>query len=141
MLAATRRLRHPDPELVNASYSQHVGPIAIRRELHRQRRRLAALSAVLVCALAISAHHSGMAMSHGHDDMGMSVPAVAEMCLAAFTAVGAAVVLVALGAWALGRWRPRLLLAATSVAFTADAPPARARGGPGLLLLLCVSRR
>ena len=118
-----------------------MGPIAIRRELHRQRRRLAALGVVLICALAISVHHSGMAMSHGHDEMGMGVPAVAEMCLAAFTAVGAAIVFVALGAWGLGRWRPRPLLTPTSVPFAADAPLARARGGPGLLLLLCVSRR
>ena len=118
-----------------------MGPIAIRRELHRQRRRLTALGAILVCALAISVHHNGMATSHGHGEMGVSVPAVAEMCLAAFTAVGAAIVLVALGAWALGRWRPRLFLAPTSVLLAADAPLAQARGGPELLRLLCVSRR
>ncbi len=118
-----------------------MGPIAIRREMHRQRRRLAALGAVLVCALAISVHHSGMAMSHGHDEGGMVTSAVAEMCMAAFTAVGAAIVAVALGAWAMGRWRPQLLLAPSSMLFAADAPLARARGGPGLLLLLCVSRR
>jgi hypothetical protein len=118
-----------------------VGPIAIRRELHRQRHRLTALAAVLVCAMAISAHHSGMAVSHGHDETGTGTAAVAEMCLAAFTAVGAAIVAVALGAWALGRWHPRPPMPPASPAFAIEAPLARARGGPELLLLLCVSRR
>lgn len=80
-------------------------------------------------------------MSHGHDEMGMTTAAVAEMCLAAFTAVGAAIVLITLGAWMLGRWRPRLLLAPSSLQFAVEAPCARTRAGPGLLLLLCVSRR
>lgn len=102
---------------------------------------MAAVAAVLVCALAISAHHSGLGMSHGDDGMGMGSGASLEMCLGVFTAVGAAVVAVAFGAWALGRWRLLVPLAPTSVVFAADAPSARARGGPKLLLLLCVSRR
>ena len=96
---------------------------------------------MLVCAIAVFAHHGGVAMGHGHDEMGMGTAPVAEMCLAAFTAVGAVIVAVAFGAWALGRWRPRLLPATASLVFAADPPLARARGGPGLLLLLCVSRR
>lgn len=92
--------------------------------------------------MAIAVHHSGMAMSHGHDEMGMNGGGTTvEMCMAAFTAVGAAIVAVVLGAWALGRWRMPVRLPFAPVFFLAAAPPARARGGPGLLLLLCISRR
>ena len=116
-----------------------MGPIAIRRELHQHRRRLAAIFAVLVCSMAIAAHHSGMGMGDGHHESGMS--AAVEMCLAAFTAVGAAVVAIVVGLIGLGRWRPPLRLAPSALWFAAHAPSPRARAGPGLLTLLCVSRR
>ena len=116
-----------------------MGPIAIRRELHRHRRRLATVVAMVVCSTAIAAHHSGMAMADGHHDAGMG--AAAEMCLAAFTAVGAAVVAIVVGLIALGRWRPPLRIAPSALWLSAGPPLPRARAGPGLLLVLCVSRR
>ena len=117
-----------------------MGPIAVRRHLRRHRRRngLAAL-AVLVCAAAIALHHTDLGAEQPHHDTGMS--AAVEMCLAAFTAVGAAVAAVAVGLIALGRWRPPLVLQAAGLWFAVRSPVPRARAGPGLLLLLCVSRR
>ena len=116
-----------------------MGPIALRRLLQRHRRRLASLAVVLVCATAVAAHHGGMAVGDAHHDTGMG--AAVEMCLAAFTAVGAAVVAVALGMIALGRWRPEAQLLPTAAWWGAQPPAPRARAGPSLLLLLCVSRR
>jgi hypothetical protein len=114
-----------------------MGPILLRRLLERHRGRLAALAAVLACATAIAVHHAGP-MDGKHGGMGMS--ASAQLCLAAFTAVGAAVVVVALGVIGLGRWRPPLRLA-PSAAWLGAPPLPRARAGPALLLLVCVSRR
>ena len=116
-----------------------MGPIAIRRRLRRDRRRLGAIVAVVVCAGAIAAHHSGIALGGGHHEMDMS--AAAGTCLAAFTAVGAAVVAVVIGLIALGRRHPPLRLTATSGRLARRPPRARARASPDLPLLLCVSRR
>ena len=116
-----------------------MSPFGLRRLLQRHRRRFAALTVALVCVTALAAHHSGVAAGDAHPEMDMS--AVVEMCLAAFTAVGAAVVAVALGLIALGRWRPPLRITpAVSIAGVQPALP-RARAGPALLLLICVSRR
>lgn len=115
-----------------------MSALSIRRQLRRQRRRLTVLATVLVLAAIIAAHHGGLAMS-AHDDMGMS--AVAEMCLGVFTAVGAALVAVGFAILALGRWRPALHVLPAVTPPARPAPVARARHGPGLLSLLCVSRR
>jgi hypothetical protein len=115
-----------------------MGPTAIRGRLRRQRRRLAVIAALLVCATALTLHHSGLAMGDGHHEMGMG--SVVETCLATFTAVGTAVAAIAVALIALGRWRPPLRLWPSSV-WLAPAPTPRARPGPALLSLLCVSRR
>ena len=117
-----------------------MGPIAVRRRLRRRRRRngLAAL-AVLVCSGALALHHIELAADQPHHDTGMS--AAVEMCLAAFTTVGAAVAAAVVGLIALGRWRPPLVLDVAGLLFAVRSPVPRARAGPGLLLLLCVSRR
>ncbi|HEX6944551.1 MAG TPA: hypothetical protein VF196_00050 [Casimicrobiaceae bacterium] len=94
---------------------------------------------MLVCAAAIAVHHAGPLMEHGDHGMGMS-PAV-ELCLGVFTAVGAAVVAVALGVIALGRWCPAVSLAPRGLSRAVAMPVPRARAGPALLQLLCVSRR
>ena len=117
-----------------------MGPIAVRRHLRRHRRwnRVAAL-AVLVCVAAIALHHTDVAADQPHHDTGMS--AAIEMCLAAFTAVGAAVVAFVVGLIALGRWRPPLVLEPGGLSLAVRSPVPPARAGPGLLLLLCVDRR
>lgn len=95
------------------------------------------MAVVIVLGIAIGLHHSGMAIGGMDDDHGMS--AAIEMCLGMMTAVGAAVVAFALGVLALGRWRPTPTL--TPVGLRARPPVPRARAGPVLLCLLCVSRR
>lgn len=116
-----------------------MGSIELRRLFQRNRRRVATLAVLLVCSTAIAMHHSGMATGDAHQEMGMG--AVVEMCLAAFTAVGAAVAAVGLGLIGLGRWRPATQLFPTAAWWGAQEPAPRARAGPALLLLLCVSRR
>jgi hypothetical protein len=116
-----------------------VSPIALRRRMRRLRRHAAGVAVLLAVAGAVVAHHSDVGMGAMHDDgMGM---AVAVMCLGVFAAVGAAVVAVAIGLLALGRWRPPLLLAPLTTTAWFLAPEPRARAGPALLALLCVLRR
>ncbi len=124
---------------IRAGSLHGVGPVGLRQLLQRHRRRIAALTAALVCTTALAVHHSGLAVGDAHHDTGMS--AAVEMCLAAFTAVGAAVVAVALGLIALGRWRPPLRMTPAALTVATYCPLPRARPGPALLLLLCVSRR
>ena len=96
------------------------------------------IAAALALAGAITAHHSGLPMN-AHYDMEMS--AVAELCLGVFAAVGAALAAAALVILALGRWRPALFRIPAVELPARPVPPARARDGPELLSLLCVSRR
>ena len=112
--------------------------IAVRRSTRRLRHHLAGL--LLVCALgtAIAAHHSGVAMPDMHHD---GVSAAIEMCLGAFTALGAAVAAVAIAMLALCRW-PSVSKLPDGASLTlggACAPEARA--GPPPLAQLCVWRR
>lgn len=116
-----------------------VSPIALRTQMRRWRHRAAALALVLALVGVVAVHHAAPAMSNAHHDSG--VVALAEMCLGVFTAVGAAVVAVALGLLALGRWRPAILLSLGGVLEHPRALRPRTRAGPALLLLLCVSRR
>ena len=74
-----------------------------------------------------------------HHDMGMS--SVIEMCLGVLTAAGGALAALAFAVFALGRRRPVPAMLATATLPARPVPPARARHGPGLLSLLCVSRR
>jgi len=114
-----------------------VSPLAIRRLLRRRRRQLVLVATIIALGAMIAAHHSALPM----DDIshGMNPVTVAELCLAVFAAVGAAVVAIALGIVALGRWRPVLSLAPATLA-TVRAPAPRGRDGPALLRLLCVCR-
>jgi hypothetical protein len=114
-----------------------MGPIAIRGLLRRRRHQLAVPWVVFALGVAIAMHHSSPSMTGMDHDAGMG--AVAEMCLAVFAAVGAAVVAVALGILALGRWRPALMLA-PALLQVARTPAPRGRDGPALLRLLCVCR-
>lgn len=77
-------------------------------------------------------------MDMQHD---MGINAAVEMCLAAFTAVGAALAAVGLAGVALGRWRPKLTLLAAGALAAAAVPVAKARHGPTAVSVLCVSRR
>ncbi|MGI8624045.1 MAG: hypothetical protein ACR2NB_11315 [Solirubrobacteraceae bacterium] len=115
-----------------------MGSIALRRLTRRHRRRAAGLLVAFALAGVVVLHHSGVAtgdMHHGGMDSAM-----VEMCLGVFTAVGAAVVAVALGVFALGRWRIPPCGRGGRVHVARRSPEARARAGPPALHLLCVLR-
>ena len=114
-----------------------VSPIATRALLRRHRRRLALIGVVLALGAVIAAHHSPILMGDMHHSMGAGV--IVELCLGVFAAVGAAVVAFALGAIALGRWRPVVVFAPAMLP-GARVAEARGRDGPALLRLLCVCR-
>jgi hypothetical protein len=116
-----------------------VSPLAIRRAARRFRRHGTALLAVLVIGSAMAVHHAGPPMSVGHDDGAMD--GAIELCLGVFVAVGAAVAALAVGVISLGRWRPPIDLRPTGLSGAVVRPEPRARAGPVLLSLLCVSRR
>ncbi|MCA1679265.1 MAG: hypothetical protein LC777_10135 [Actinobacteria bacterium] len=116
-----------------------MSPIALRTHMRRWHHHAAALALVLALVGVVAVHHAEPAMSNAHH--GSDMVAMAEMCLGVFTAVGAAVVAVALGLLALGRWRPAILLCPRGVLPHPRAPQPRTRAGPALLLLLCISRR
>ncbi len=116
-----------------------VGPIAIRRQVRRLRRHAAGLLLVIAVAGAVVAHHSDFAPDGLHHDMALSA---VELCVGAFTAVGAAVAAVSLGSIALGRWPTPAPLAPTArIALHGGGPTPLARAGPSLLPLVCVWRR
>lgn len=115
-----------------------VSPLHFRAVLRRCRRHAALTLVILAMGVAIAAHHGAMAPGESHG--GMDMGAVVELCVGAFTAVGAAIVTVALGAWALGRWRPVALLAPGCAPWAPGPPQPRARAGPSLLSLLSVLR-
>jgi hypothetical protein len=116
-----------------------VGPIAIRRSMRRLRRHAAGVLLTIALSGAIAAHHSGIAMSDmHHDGMGTAI----EMCIGAFTAIGAAVVAVAIGILALGRWPTPVDLFPTAGRLPIGARAPEARAGPHpLFSQLCVWRR
>lgn len=115
-----------------------VSSLRIRRQLRRHRRDLALIATVLTLVGVVAAHHSGVLMDMQHD-MGMN--AAVEMCLAVFTAVGAALVAVVLAVVALGRWRPALTLVPACGLTAPEVPVAKARHGPAAVSILCVNRR
>lgn len=116
-----------------------MSPLRLRALLKRGRRHAALVVLVVAVGCAVAAHHGGAVMDDGHGSMDMG--AVAQMCLAAFTAIGAAVAAVSVGLLALGRRRTAALLSAPGIPWTPRLERARARAGPALLCLLCVSRR
>ena len=84
----------------------------------------------------VAMHHGAPAMPDGHH--GMDMGTVVELCLGAFSAVGAAIVAIALGLISLGRWRPLLTMSPAGLLLAPHPPVPRARGGPAFL---CVFRR
>lgn len=72
-----------------------------------------------------------------HDGMSTAI----EMCMGAFTAVGAAVAAVAIGMLALGRWPDTSELAGGASLTLGGACAPEARAGPPPLSQLCVWRR
>lgn len=113
--------------------------MAIRRGIRRLGRRTAGMLALVAVLGAVQLHHSDMDMGAMHHDGGM--PAVMTVCLAALCAVGAAVVAIAVGMLALGRW-PVVQRRCPRVSGAWQAPRwALARAGPPPSLLFCVIRR
>jgi len=139
--AGAWRLRSLNPHgpLVSLGSLADVSPIALRTQMRRWRDHAAALGLVLALVGVVAVHHAAPVMSNMHH--GSDMVAMAEMCLGVFTAVGAAVVAVALGLLALKRWRRAILSCSRGVLEHPRAPQPRTRAGPALLLLLCVSRR
>ena len=94
---------------------------------------------MLALGVGICVHHSGFVVGDMHDRHGMS--AAIELCLGVMTAIGTAVMAIAFGVLALGRWRSTPALNPVGLGLQARAPDPRVRAGPPLLCLLCVSRR
>lgn len=103
--------------------------------MRRWRRHAAALALMLALVGAVAVHHAAPAI--GDAQHGPGIAAVAEMCLGVFTAA----VVVGLGPVAVGRCRPAMPLAAIGTLCAFPPPEPRARAGPALLELHCVSRR
>jgi hypothetical protein len=114
-----------------------VSPLALRRLARRLRGRGIALLAVCAIGGAMAVHHSDLAMMH--DDGGMS--AAMELCLGVFVAVGTAAAAMAVAFIGLAARRPPGELAAVGLSVAVEPPEPRARAGPALLSLLCISRR
>jgi len=115
-----------------------VSTLHIRWQFARCRRHLTALIAVLALCGAVALHHDGMAMGGmgGHD---MSV--ALDICLGVMSAVGTAVIAVAFGLLSLARLRLAWIQIPAGPVVRSRPPVPRARAGPPLLCLLCVSRR
>ena len=114
-----------------------MGPLAMHRRLRRLRRGLAVVVLMLALGGAVTFHHGApVQMPGGHH--GMDMGTVIELCLGAFSAVGAAIVAIAVGVLALGRWRPLPMSVAAGVLFAPHPPAPQARAGPAFL---CVFRR
>ena len=101
------------------------------------RRHLAGLAVVLAIAGAVTLHHSGLAHADPHHG---GLTAVAELCLTALIAVGAAVVAGGMSWIALRPWRPATAPVPAARSIMAAAPQPRARAGPPLVLLFCSLR-
>lgn len=114
-----------------------MSPLALRRITRRLRGRGIALLAVCAIGGAVAAHHSDLAMTH-HDG-GMS--AAMELCLGVFVAVGTAAAAMVVAFMGTAARRPPAGLPAVGLSVAVAAPEPRARAGPALLSLLCISRR
>lgn len=116
-----------------------MSAIRLRRQIVRRRRHLTVLVAVFALAGAVALHHDGIVMGDmaGHHGMGAAL----EFCLGVVTAVGITAAAVALGVLLLGRLRRPSTVSPVRHLVHARRPIARARAGPPLLCVLCVSRR
>jgi len=114
-----------------------MGPITIRRWIRRLRRHAAALLLVLWLGGAIALHHGDFAPGGMHHD---TATAAVQLCLGAFTAIGAAVAAIALGIVVLGRWPTFALLGTgSSLMVWRNGSRPRVRAGPSPSLV-CVWR-
>lgn len=113
-----------------------MGPIAVHRSIRRLRRGLLAAAALLALTGAVVAHHGVPVLGAEHH--GMEMIDVAEICLAAFTAVGAAVAALAVAAPRLRAWLPLAYAAPATLPAVRRGPRPRCRAGPAFL---CVHRR
>jgi hypothetical protein len=109
-----------------------MGPIAIRQWLRRSRRRLPVIVALIALGGMVSVHHTGPAMAGMDHGIGAEV----AMCLAVATAVGAAVVAVAIGVVPWRRPGMTIDLALAAWGIPVSPPPWRARAGPVALQVL-----
>lgn len=115
-----------------------MGPIAFRRGLRRNHRRVAFALASLVIVAGVALHHSDPQMGGMHHEG--TAASVLEVCLGVLTAVGATVVAVALGSLSLGRWRLDPDGLRTSAGFSAAPAMSAIRAGPARLCFLGVLR-
>jgi hypothetical protein len=106
----------------------------VHRRLRRLRRDVALVALMLALGGAVAVHHGAPAMVGDHHGMDIGV---VELCVAAFSAVGAAVVAIALGLVALGRWRPPTTSSPVALVLASSLPLPRSRAGPAFL---CVFR-
>jgi len=116
-----------------------VSAISLRRRIARGRRHISVLMAVLALGAAVAVHHDGVAMGDMGSHQGMSL--ALEICLGVMTAVGTALAAVTFGVLALARPQQRWFRIPAAPVVRARPPVPRARAGPPLLCLLCVSRR
>jgi hypothetical protein len=111
-----------------------VSALTIRRGLRRHRRHLALIAAIVTLAGLLAAHHGALLEMDHHGAIG----AVVELCLGVFTAVGVVLAAAGIGRVVLKRQRAVLTVGAGGVL---RVPVARARHGPAVVCVLCVSRR
>jgi hypothetical protein len=111
-----------------------VSALTIRRGLRRHRRDLALIAAIVTLAGLVAAHHGALLEMDHHGAIG----AVVELCLGVFTAVGVVLATAGLALVVLKRERAVLTAGAGAVL---RVPVARARHGPAVVCVLCVSRR
>lgn len=95
--------------------------------------------AVLALGAAVAVHHDGMAIGGMADHHGMSV--ALEICLGVITAVGTVAIAGVLGVLSRRRAHTSSVLMSAGPLPRVRPPVPRARAGPPLLCLLCVSRR
>lgn len=105
--------------------------------IHRHRRRLTGITVSVLIAGGLAWHHSDVSMAAMHHED--AAPAI-EMCLGAFTAVGAVIVAVTMGLVLLGARRGRATPSLPLVRCPAGRHRPTIRAGPAPLLRCCVLR-
>ena len=119
-----------------------MSALALRRRLRRFARRRSAFFAVALVSASLVAHHGvgvGVAAHMHHDS---ELGSVVEFCVAVLVAVGGtAVAAMALGGFRPVKWRLSTVVRLPLSLTVGRIPLPKARAGPPLLCLLCVSLR